>query len=1231
MSSVDVPKVVVVFGTVNPPQEDVVDLRVHLGATREVSSFECTLENWNKKYSPSGTSPINVGVTGGIGIARGATPPENVPVISLRVEKVEYRSGPYGENYCVVSGRCWGEKLFRRTVTKSWINVKAEAVVKDLLDNYVGLSHNRSGIELVEDTATTYTKLEYMDTPVWDILEYVAGSSVAPGTGVVGYDFRVAPDGKFEFFPRGSKTSSVSLSGKIERAEYRKDVSRVRNKIVVYGVADKSVPSDKDAWTESLSPSDGAWTATAGTVSFDTSQKKFGAGSIKLYVQNNYYGGALFTLNSGKEVDAEAYPLLSFWLYRYQHFNGHLQVDLFDVANKTATHNATVAHEAWFQIQVAAGSKSGDVWSVESGFDWTRIKKVRFTLYFDSTGTSTFWIDGLYFGGKRYSAMREDSASQNAYGLRELVEVDEELPNDNACDLRAQALLAYFKDPAEYITLSSDAVDYGTSPILAGDRIYVSLPNENVAAYFRVDSVEYAVSGEAQALEITLELGRVPPRLTDYMYGLRATTVTVEKLARTKLGKGGVVGSSVSGAGVTPNVIAGKMTVLGSVPNMTSIDIIKTIWEWVSGIWTPMSKTFPTPESYLQFKDTNTNNYFNFQQIMTAPPDNNPLVVTDQGCIFKKDLAVGGFLSSQQGAVGLGSGLEWQLSPPRIWLAHSGHKIITFLGDSFPPSPQTGWRAIQPLSNGNLYEWNGSSWVKIADAGSFTDAGIKFGSSLPGSGQTGELFIRTSDWHLFQYSGGWVDKGHIDNYAGYFDTLYIQKANLFDLGNLCCQTVTAGNHIPLSNNTYDLGSSSVAWHDIFSAYAHIGDVTVYQALWADTIYGLTNVDLNIQPYSGRKVKVTGTFRADTYENLPPAAAHASTHHSGGSDPLSLGSIAGQIGYGQTTFANQNLLTTSDALFNSVKGSSSSGALKAGNEFTVAWDATNVYVMSHFKHLYLGTPSGKDVYVQNDLNLGGNLKGFGYTLINTSRVLANVTADASIITSGVFGIDRIPTIPCSKTDFCNQNLFTTSDAIFNSVKGTNPVALKAGDELSIGWEGSAYTYIMSHWKTLCLISTYDIAFYAGVGYTYRFMGGRHVLPEQANSGQVGNSSTYWYAMYSNWYYGKNNGLFGCERDKSDQIIFRNQTYETALDFLTHEITKDWRHTKYGKNGIVCVCGREGQDPCPEHEAEWRDRYVLDTGRMVQETAFLVCEHAAEIQKLKFRIEQLEEKSGDAKLG
>ena len=141
-------------------------LRLHLGCTKEVGSFEALLQNWNGKYSPNGAYPITVGLDGNIYVGRAATCPV---LMTCRVEAVKYESTPV-ENYLRVSGRCWGERLFRRVVTKTYENMKGEEIVKDLLDYYVGLSHVRNSVELVEYTDTTYTKLEYSDTPVIDIL-----------------------------------------------------------------------------------------------------------------------------------------------------------------------------------------------------------------------------------------------------------------------------------------------------------------------------------------------------------------------------------------------------------------------------------------------------------------------------------------------------------------------------------------------------------------------------------------------------------------------------------------------------------------------------------------------------------------------------------------------------------------------------------------------------------------------------------------------------------------------------------------------------------------------------------------------------------------------------------------------------------------------------------------------------------------------------------------------------
>jgi len=197
--SVEIPKMAIAFGQYGIPQTDVIECRVHLGCTREVSSFELLLQNWNGKYSPNGSVPLAVGMDGHIDIGRGSNIPQ---IITCRIESIK-RESTATEHYVRVSGRCWGERLFRRTVTKTYENKKGEEIVKDLLDYYVGLSHVRDGTELVEATDTTYTKLEYENTPVFDILKYIAES--ADKQGVIGFDFRVAPDGKFEFFPKTAK------------------------------------------------------------------------------------------------------------------------------------------------------------------------------------------------------------------------------------------------------------------------------------------------------------------------------------------------------------------------------------------------------------------------------------------------------------------------------------------------------------------------------------------------------------------------------------------------------------------------------------------------------------------------------------------------------------------------------------------------------------------------------------------------------------------------------------------------------------------------------------------------------------------------------------------------------------------------------------------------------------------------------------------------------------------
>jgi hypothetical protein len=298
----------------------------------------------------------------------------------------------------------------------------------------------------------------------------------------------------------------------------------------VYGAATKSTPLDKDAWTEILSPPAGNWTAFGDgvTVAQDSTVKAIGTSSIKCHIVNNAYGAIIFTFNAGYEVNANLYPKLALFTL-IPTFSREGAITLFDINGKQMTQDqAFTGKTAWGSKSVDVGEANAANWVPgieQSGFDWTQIKKVEISCLVNegmTSGSGDYWIDGLYFGGMKYSAVEEDNASQVAYALREYVETEASLASDNECDLRAKALLAYYKDPAISLTIISTVIDYGTTPILGGDKVHVTLPNENVDDDFRVDYVEYQVDtkSEPQMLKITVNLGKEKPQLADYLCGL---------------------------------------------------------------------------------------------------------------------------------------------------------------------------------------------------------------------------------------------------------------------------------------------------------------------------------------------------------------------------------------------------------------------------------------------------------------------------------------------------------------------------------------------------------------------------------------------------------------------------------------------------------------------------------------------------------------------------------------
>ncbi|MCW3983649.1 MAG: hypothetical protein NWE96_06590 [Candidatus Bathyarchaeota archaeon] len=505
-------------------QSDILELTVHLGGTEEVSSFAYRLQNWNGKYSTTG-SPIALGEDGYIMLGRGANCPQ---LITTRNENMKFQSTPT-EHYVTVSGRDWGERLFREYVTESYALMKGEEIVKHLLDYHSGLPHVRGTAELVEDTDTTFTRLDFENKQAWEILKQIAKDS--DKAGAIGYDFRVALDGRFEFFHRGAKTCPVNLNELIEEAETESDILSVRNKVTIYGAATKSIPIDVDETVESLTPAGGYWTGYGGNLSLDaTRQYGSASSSVKNTTGTAYNAVSVYYFNV--TVNGNLYPKLFLALLRDDQVksDGFLVI-LHDSSSRVCGRNlsnvnSVSASNDWSTYQLDVGLNHASEWAAPADFDWENIRTVTVTAYLVTPGVSgQVWHGQLYFTGARYSNMQTDAASIAVYGERQYVDIVEDLCSDNECMLRAKSILAYKKQAKTSLVVKSTLIDYGTSPILPGDMISVTLPNENISSVnFLVKSVDYHLLAENNTLDVTLNLGYQKQLMADWIYALRTRT-----------------------------------------------------------------------------------------------------------------------------------------------------------------------------------------------------------------------------------------------------------------------------------------------------------------------------------------------------------------------------------------------------------------------------------------------------------------------------------------------------------------------------------------------------------------------------------------------------------------------------------------------------------------------------------------------------------------------------------
>jgi len=265
LQSVPTAKVTVAGSDVAP--QNVLDVVIHLGCTKETSSFEVVVNNSNPnyyegQYSPGGAKEFTLASSITVKLKRGTITGSTKALITGKIENIEYadEAEEYGfRNVVYIRGRCLGQDLFARKFNGDLIAAagsgKAETIVDYLIDNYTSLSHTRNGTNLIEESNTTFVEFLCSYETIFDILKYIADVT-STSEGVIGYDLVVEYDGKFAFRPRNEYEEPYTLEEELQLERYAIDMARVKNKIWVFGKADKPYPIDvdgqnySDQWTE---------------------------------------------------------------------------------------------------------------------------------------------------------------------------------------------------------------------------------------------------------------------------------------------------------------------------------------------------------------------------------------------------------------------------------------------------------------------------------------------------------------------------------------------------------------------------------------------------------------------------------------------------------------------------------------------------------------------------------------------------------------------------------------------------------------------------------------------------------------------------------------------------------------------------------------------------------------------------------------------------------------------
>jgi len=405
----------------------------------------------------------------------------------------------------VFAGRNLGEVLDRRIKgRKAWVNTAADLIVDEIADDLelgVGqIADDNTGVNLTVDAETYF-----------DVLRKVSDYWTA--TAIVKKDFYVDVNNNLVWKARPIRDTdegveSLEVDKNIVNYSVLHDSTQLKNKIYVYGekaafnpkdptVLGRKNPVGGDEWTHSS-----GWTPLLGTVGSNTTTPKVGSDNTRAILDDNgdfqcfrtfsqiwVEGLAGYsTVEAWFRADAVAAGLHPYMRLRCPDASNYYELDLYpegtgvDWANWLFRRKAIGEHNTYDAIINPEGE-----WTKHSNPTWENIQGIEFYLNGPTEYAGRYFdVDGLCFNFGKWRNSAESDPT--AYGLRELVVVDDQLKSDLDCQRRAESLL-YQKNA---VVKRLDVTVVGNINVKIGDRIPMTIPAENInSVNFDVVAVEH--------------------------------------------------------------------------------------------------------------------------------------------------------------------------------------------------------------------------------------------------------------------------------------------------------------------------------------------------------------------------------------------------------------------------------------------------------------------------------------------------------------------------------------------------------------------------------------------------------------------------------------------------------------------------------------------------------------------------------------------------------------------